>query len=73
MDTPITDALQERVRTGSHPDYWEFARGLERDLRALMEEYEDRRSQWGDEYLWRKHEDTKLLDGICRRIHSENP
>ena len=71
-ETPRTDAFQKRARTASYLDYWEFARDLERDLHALMEEYEARRAQWGDEYLWQKHEDKELLDGIFRRIHSEN-
>ena len=40
---------------------------VERDMlvaagKLLAEEYEDRRSQWGDEYLWKKHEDTDAVN-----------
>jgi hypothetical protein len=28
----------------------------------LAEEYEDRRAQWGNEYLWKKHEDTERVN-----------
>jgi hypothetical protein len=41
---------------------------VRRDLRGLMDEYADRRAQWGDEYLWGKHEDTELVEDIRRRI-----
>ena len=40
----------------------------DKHLRDLMEEYADRRAQWGDEYLWRKHEDTELVEDIRRRL-----
>jgi hypothetical protein len=46
---------------------------VRRDLQDLMEEYADRRAQWGDEYLWRKHEDTELVEDICRRLLENVP
>jgi hypothetical protein len=30
--------------------------------KILAEEYEDRRSQFGSEYLWQKHEDAERID-----------
>jgi len=30
-------------------------------LRDLVEEYEDRKAQFGGDYLWEKHEDTDTL------------
>jgi hypothetical protein len=30
--------------------------------KILAEEYEDRRSQWGGEYLWQKYEDAESVD-----------
>jgi hypothetical protein len=30
--------------------------------KILAEEYEDRRSQWGGEYLWQKYEDAEPVD-----------
>jgi hypothetical protein len=30
--------------------------------KILAEEYEDRRSQFGSEYLWQKHEDAEPVD-----------
>jgi hypothetical protein len=30
--------------------------------KILAEEYEDRRSQFGSEYLWQKHEDAERVD-----------
>jgi hypothetical protein len=30
--------------------------------KILAEEYEDRRSQWGGEYLWQKYEDAQRVD-----------
>ena len=30
--------------------------------KILAEEYEDRRSQWGGEYLWQKYEDAERVD-----------
>ena len=30
-------------------------------LRDLIEEYEDREAQFGDDYLWKKHEDADTL------------
>ena len=37
---------------------------LEKALLKLWEEYDDRRSQFGWEYLWEKHEDTKAIEEI---------
>jgi hypothetical protein len=77
FETPESDLLE---RTTMNPaDWMALSRKLEyerdegrRDLRALMEEYADRRAQWGDEYLWHKHEDAELIEDINRRIFSED-
>jgi hypothetical protein len=80
--TSRTDAFCASLKGMGNWERWQktasFAADLERelatvrrDLRSLMEEYADRRSQWGDEYLWGKHEDTELVEDIRRRI-SEN-
>jgi hypothetical protein len=37
---------------------------LEKHLVKLWEEYDDRRSQFGDEYLWGKHEDTEAIEEV---------
>jgi hypothetical protein len=37
---------------------------LEKHLLKLWEEYDDRRSQFGDNYLWEKHEDTEAIEEI---------
>jgi hypothetical protein len=34
---------------------------LERVLRDLLEEYDDRKAQFGDDYLWKKHEFTETV------------
>ena len=39
-----------------------------RDLSDLIAEYDDRKAQWGDEYLWTKHEDAELIAGIRARM-----
>ena len=36
-------------------------------LNMLMEEYDDRKSQFGDYPLWVKHEDTKLIEW-CKKV-----
>ena len=33
-------------------------------LAVLWAEYEDRRAQWGDEYLWTKHEDAEAIEEV---------
>ena len=37
---------------------------LEKHLLKLWEEYDDRRSQFGLEYLWEKHEDAEAIEEI---------
>jgi ferritin len=37
---------------------------LEKHLSKLWEEYDDRRSQFGDDYLWEKHEDAEVIEEI---------
>ena len=80
-DTPETDAQTWAGHCGDGDwgkvVYAHWAQKLERerdearrDLSDLMEEYEDRRNQWGDEYLWDRHEDSMLIDDIHRRIIS---
>ena len=77
--TPRTDAFCAALKGIGNWERWQktaaFAADLERelatvrrDLRGLMDEYADRRAQWGDEYLWGKHEDTELVEDIRRRI-----
>jgi len=39
-----------------------------KDVLDLMEEYSDRDSQYGSNYLWKKHEDTELIKAICKRL-----
>ena len=82
--TPRTDAFCASLKGVGNWECWQktasFAADLERelatvrrDLQDLMEEYADRRAQWGDEYLWRKHEDTELVEDICRRLLENVP
>lgn len=40
---------------------------------VLAEEYEDRRAQWGDEYLWTKHEDTERVNAAIAAVKGEQP
>ena len=50
-------------------DYWKWRmekleaknEWLREALSGLLEEYEDRRAQFGDEYLWKKHEDEEVI------------
>lgn len=37
---------------------------LEKHLLKLWEEYDDRRSQFGDDYLWQKHQDAEAIEEI---------
>ena len=37
---------------------------LEKALLKLWEEYDDRRSQFGNDYLWEKHEDAEAIEEI---------
>lgn len=37
---------------------------LEKHLLKLWEEYDDRRSQFGSDYLWDKHEDAEAIEEI---------
>ena len=39
-----------------------------KDVRDLMEEYENRQKQYGDEWEWEQREDAELLKGICERL-----
>ena len=39
-----------------------------KDVRDLMEQYQDRESQSDSNYLWKKHEDTELIEAICTRL-----
>jgi len=42
----------------SFKDAWEMRRALS----SLMREYKDRQSQFGDDILWKKHEDTEVIE-----------
>jgi len=48
----------------SYGEKWE----LRRALSSLMKEYQDRKSQFGEEYLWKKHEDTEVIENALRII-----
>jgi len=75
-DTPRTDKETGKSMGSDSIVYASFARQLERELveareqrdrlaeagKILAEEYEDRRSQWGGEYLWQKYEDAQRVD-----------
>lgn len=37
---------------------------LKKHLIKLWEEYDDRRSQFGSDYLWHKHEDAEAIEEI---------
>ena len=37
---------------------------LKKHLIKLWEEYDDRRSQFGSDYLWDKHEDAEAIEEI---------
>jgi hypothetical protein len=37
---------------------------LKKHLIKLWEEYDDRRSQFGSDYLWDKHEDPEAIEEI---------
>ena len=42
----------------------------------LLEEYDDRAAQFGDDYLWKKHEDASTVErarGLLRVWKEENP
>jgi len=38
-------------------------------LTGILAEYEDRKSQWGDEYLWDKHEDKEAIESARAAIN----
>lgn len=38
-------------------------------LAALWGEYQDRKAQWGSDYLWSKHEDAGLVAEIEKFIN----
>jgi hypothetical protein len=70
-NTPETDNAQ----FGTGRVSVDFARRLEKerdearkDVRDLMEQYQDRESQSDSNYLWKKHEDTELIEAICTRL-----
>jgi hypothetical protein len=42
-------------------------------LAALWAEYEDRKAQWGDEYLWEKHEDAEAIAEVEAFIKKTQP
>ncbi len=48
--------------------------GLLEALKGLKEEYDDRKCQWGDQYLWEKHEDVEKVERAAAAIAaSEKP
>ena len=42
-------------------------------LAALWAEYEDRKAQWGSDYLWEKHEDAKAIAEVKAFIAETQP
>ncbi len=75
--TPETDkAIHKHWNGGLWSNgFRDYARELEmqRDelmnaLQELMDEYEDRKCQFGDEYLWDKHEDATVIENANRLI-----
>lgn len=42
-------------------------------LAALWAEYEDRKAQWGSQYLWEKHEDTEAIAEVEAFITETQP
>lgn len=36
-------------------------RDLLEAIAGLLEQYDDRKAQWGDEYLWKKHENPEPI------------
>jgi len=49
-ETSVQNALKKKILFGA--------------LELLWEEYQDRKSQFGDNFLWRKHEDTKGIKWV---------
>ena len=45
---------------------------LEEAGKVLADEYEDRRAQWGNEYLWTKHEDTERVNEAIAVVKGES-
>jgi hypothetical protein len=42
-------------------------------LAALWAEYEDRKAQWGGDYLWTKHEDVEAIAEVGAFIAETQP
>ena len=40
-------------------------------LSSLLEEYEDRQAQFGDYYLWDKHEDGAVIEEARQALNAE--
>lgn len=64
--TPKSDALFLRRESVLNHEAYDLCRTLEAALRDLLEEYEDRKSQWGYEYLWEKHENPDVIDRVAQ-------
>ena len=72
--TPETDAMASMRRATS--EWITLSSKLERErdearaqrntlaeaLDGLMDEYTDRKAQWGSEYLWEKHECAEVIE-----------
>jgi hypothetical protein len=50
----------------------QVAQTLKRELRdalsTMLDEYDDRRSQYGTDYLWQKHEDTDAISSAEKTL-----
>ena len=84
--TPRTDAKRKAIREDrgiyvfAELDHMaDFARQLESEVTELLKtltdlkaEYDDRASQWGDDYLWDKHEDKTVIQAVEARLLQYN-
>jgi len=78
LERELNEARDRQWADGIHSCHNECARPMcvlrrerdeaRKDVLDLMEEYEDRQKQYGDQYMWEKHEDTELIKSICKRL-----
>ena len=54
----------------SSGDVAEIAR-LREALKGLLEEYDDRKGQFGGDYLWKKHEQTDVIEAARAIVEGE--
>jgi hypothetical protein len=61
LDQPAALPVKPNAADATIKDQTAMIRTLANALALITEEYEDRRSQFGDEYLWQKHEGNNPL------------